>query len=151
MDIMSDGESRGGWLKRELEVVMKAGNNHPRNYYAWWYGRLLVRYPFEKEKSVAEGSECEKDGNVWRECVWMVHRWCLGHPRDISGWSFMVFLMDRRHLMIAHERDWTPPALEVIGNVFHGTEEFVQKYKWRGESIEWFSKSKKHFHASPNG
>ncbi|KAL8969751.1 MAG: hypothetical protein Q9183_001848 [Haloplaca sp. 2 TL-2023] len=56
MEVMSDGESRGAWLRKELEVVMKAGDSHPRNYYAWWYGRLLVRFLFEKEKSVAEGS-----------------------------------------------------------------------------------------------
>ncbi|KAL8874261.1 MAG: hypothetical protein Q9174_000381 [Haloplaca sp. 1 TL-2023] len=145
-DIMSDGESRGAWLSRELEDVMKAGERHPRNYYAWWYGRLVVQFLCEKN-FIVEGSECEKEGDAWKGCVGMVHSWCLAHPRDISGWSFLVYLMDRRYLMIAHEME----ALDVIGDVFRGTEEFVQKYKWRGESIEWFSKSKRLFYVSPNG
>lgn len=110
----ADGAVESLW-DRELEVVMKAGERHPRNYYAWGYARDLL-------------GELAEEG-LARGAVGRVHRWCLQHPRDVSGWAFLEFLLRE----IGDEGE--------VRRVVWETREFVRKYEWRGESIEWFLKA----------
>lgn len=112
-----------GYWERELEVVMKAGERHPRNYYAWGYARDLLR------ELAGEG--------LARGVVGRVHRWCLQHPRDVSGWAFLEFLLRE----VDGEGDGRTGGGEEATRVIWETKEFVRKYEWRGESIEWFLKS----------
>lgn len=107
----------------ELEVVMKAGERHPRNYYAWAYARDLLR------EWAGEG--------LARGVVGRVHRWCLQHPRDVSGWAFLEFLLRE----VGGEGEGRMGGGEEVRRVVWETKEFVRKYEWRGESIEWFLKS----------
>ena len=73
------------------------------------------------------------EGDQVVETVRQVHGWCLGHPRDVSGWSYLVFLMER--------------GVEGWGQGFEERkvkwemEEWVRKYEWRGASVEWFLKA----------
>lgn len=115
----------GRFWERELEVVMKAGERHPRNYYAWGYARDLLR-------------ELAGEGRKWglaRGGVGRVQRWCLQHPRDVSGWAFLEFLLRE---VGSEGREG---GEEEVRRVVWETREFVRKYEWRGESIEWFLKS----------
>lgn len=118
------GGGAGAFVKRELEIVMIAGERHARNYYAWEYAREVVRMA---------GARLGHSG--WEEVVWMVHHWCLMHPRDISGWAFLVFLLDQSMNTDSLRRD-----------IFGKTRDFVEKFGWKGESVEWFLKSASHFH-----
>lgn len=102
---------------------MRAGERHPRNYYAWDYARQLFATLSEREE---EGSEAE----MARGSVEVVQKWCLAHPRDVSGWAFLAFLLARVDGVGEEER----------GRVVQDTRAFVEKYKWRGESVEWFLK-----------
>lgn len=102
----------------ELHVIMKAGERHPRNYYAWQYARQLFWLPQMKEISV--------------ESFGQVHQWCLMHPRDVSGWGFLVFLMASEET-VDGDSDGRRIARE--------TTEWVRKYEWEGESVEWFLKA----------
>ncbi|KAL8847745.1 MAG: hypothetical protein Q9221_007233 [Calogaya cf. arnoldii] len=111
-------------VKREIEIVMVAGERHARNYYAWEYAREVVR-------SMAAGGKGKGKGGWYGEVVGMVHQWCLMHPRDISGWAFLVFLLERNTM---HQE---AKAREI----FRKTRDFVEKFGWKGESVEWFLKS----------
>ena len=122
------GGEAAAFVKRELEIVMVAGERHARNYHAWQYARQVVR--------MAGG---RLGPEAWVEAVGMVHRWCLMHPRDISGWAFLVFILDQ-----AVDVD------RVARDVFRKTREFVEKFRWKGESIEWFLKSASHFQIDGN-
>lgn len=109
---------------------MKAGERHPRNYYAWLYARNLLR-ELAALSCRGEG-DVEKRGsrgNLAIAYLAEMHGWCLKHPRDISGWTFLKFLLDQ----VRNEQEVRKASWE--------TKEFVKKYGWRGESIEWFLKS----------
>lgn len=73
------------FLSSELEIVIKAGEQHPKNYYAYDYARKLVRVALQQ-------SHDEKRSLNLESFVQRVHEWCTKHPSDISGWSFLLFL-----------------------------------------------------------
>lgn len=61
------------------DVVCVAGERHPRNYYAWCHARFLMGL----------------DGNLDRPGILVaVQAWCFQHHTDISGWSFLHFLLN---------------------------------------------------------
>ena len=92
-----------------------AGEKHFANYYAFAYARRLV--------GLAEEEEVERK---WRGWVMMVKTWCLAHPRDISGWGLLWFLL---------RRDGQSEELqEVVGEV----EECAKKFGWKGQGVKWF-------------
>lgn len=74
-------------LSRELHVVLKAAERHQHNYHAWNYLRKLVR------QFISTDSSSPDIDTALRDCVEMVHSWCTQHPRDVSGWSFLLFLL----------------------------------------------------------
>ncbi|KAI4126032.1 MAG: hypothetical protein LQ338_003971 [Usnochroma carphineum] len=145
-------EGRGtGFVERELDIVMKAGERHAGNYHAWNYARDVMRLVMSwvKTKSCEEDSKEVMDGvsngvdEAWMHWVEKMHRWCLGHPRDISGWSFLVFLMGH----CPHRGEQREDA---ASDVFRKTKEFVEKFQWQGKSVDWFLRSASNFHIDPN-
>ncbi|USP76537.1 uncharacterized protein yc1106_03811 [Curvularia clavata] len=75
--------------KKELDAVCKSGEQHPRNYHAWQYARRLVQKArsFDFEEHFARN----------------VKTWCCRHPSDISGWSFLLYLMPQIALSLKQE------------------------------------------------
>jgi protein prenyltransferase alpha subunit repeat containing protein 1 len=66
-------------LQEEMDVIFKAGERHPKNYYAWTYARW--------------GWE-----TLWPESQWGlpqlaygIRAWCMAHVGDISGWAFFLW------------------------------------------------------------
>ncbi|KAK3304574.1 uncharacterized protein B0T15DRAFT_246337 [Chaetomium strumarium] len=60
------------------DVVFVAGERHPRNYYAWCHARFLMGL---------------KRGISHPSISAAVQAWCFQHHTDISGWSFLSFLL----------------------------------------------------------
>lgn len=75
-------------FREEVEAVMKAGERHPKNYYAWLYARRVVGM-----------GKAALGGNGWHAFLGQtadtVAAWCKAHPSDISGFSFLVWLLGR--------------------------------------------------------
>lgn len=65
----------------DLEVVLVAAERHPRNYYAWLHLRWLTSWEFEED--------FDFDGVLQR-----VKGWCLRHPGDTSGFSYLKFYLE---------------------------------------------------------
>ncbi|KAK4035274.1 hypothetical protein C8A01DRAFT_38232 [Parachaetomium inaequale] len=61
-------------------VVFVAGERHPRNYYAWCHARFLM------------GLKCSSVNLP--DALAAVQAWCFQHHTDISGWSFLSFLLN---------------------------------------------------------
>ncbi|AEO61921.1 hypothetical protein MYCTH_2121685 [Thermothelomyces thermophilus ATCC 42464] len=64
------------------EVVFVAGERHPRNYYAWCHARFLMGL---------------KGSIPFSETLAAVRDWCFQHHTDISGWSFLLHLLEIRN------------------------------------------------------
>ncbi|KAI9771340.1 MAG: hypothetical protein M1840_002310 [Geoglossum simile] len=78
------------WLWRhvyrpELLMIMKAGEQHPRNYYAWFHARWVIESFRTSTDRVAIASGLADSMTLMQE-------WCLKHESDTSGWSFLLFL-----------------------------------------------------------
>lgn len=126
----SDGDSAGStWAfeslwRTELGVVERSGARHPRNYYAWSYARWLLDFIAES------GASGPAEGSTWvlaESSAWKTHDWCLAHPTDISGWSFLVCLLQ----MMKHE-----PKCQ--REIFKRVWEFTYGLSWEGEAVWWF-------------
>lgn len=123
---------------RELHVVMKAGERHPRNYYAWNYARQLfgiVRFSVSRVRDYQD---------LLTDTSGEVHRWCLMQPRDISGWAFLGFWLEKVRDQVRtweHLRSSESIVEGEVGRVARGTKAWVKKYDWAGESVEWFLKA----------
>ena len=130
---------KGAFWDEELVIVMKAGETHPRNYYAWQYARQLLSFICSKHPESVERRRWDK--KLLRDSIGLVRRWCLIHPRDISGWAFLVFLLEQLHNEGCEEGNKEKGIEDEIGISVSETREFARKYKWKGESIDWFLKA----------
>lgn len=155
------------WL-HELEIIMKAGDRHPKNYYAWSYARQLLIalstgeiLPSSPARQIGKHQvDATRMSQIAATSVFQVQRWCLAHPRDISGWTFLEYLLttglgweregraeegmkcDRGGLEgrvkgrlgngVRKEVD------EIVRRVVKESEDFVSKFRWKGDSLVWF-------------
>ncbi|KAF2736433.1 hypothetical protein EJ04DRAFT_416587, partial [Polyplosphaeria fusca] len=101
------------FVRAEQDAVFKAGERHPKNYYAWQYQRRLFNII---NKYYGDGSNY-----LWKSTypeflvtsTLMVKSWCLRHPSDISGWSCLLSMVARleptakRPQIIKEVIDWT--------------------------------------------
>lgn len=114
--------------------MMRAGDRHPRNYYAWNYARRLFRF------LSSEGSRDAATGPTvtTAETTERVQRWCFQHPRDISGWTVLAFLLEQhaRDQGLSGKDDEDVDRLR--RKVAVETEGWVRKFAWEGESVVWF-------------
>jgi hypothetical protein len=90
---ITDEVSYSGFFKDELEAVFKAGEHHPKNYYAWQYARRLLVRAEELIKDAPENRKFYEE--VKSSWIKGVTTWCRKHPSDISGWSFLLSLLPR--------------------------------------------------------
>ncbi|KAK4167348.1 hypothetical protein QBC43DRAFT_140408 [Cladorrhinum sp. PSN259] len=60
------------------DIVCVAGERHPRNYYAWCHARFLM--------SLGNNTNGQ-------ELLKTIQAWCFQHHTDISGWTFLGFLL----------------------------------------------------------
>lgn len=79
----------------------------------------------------------------------VVQKWCLGHPRDISGWAFLECILraviarwkretgEMVQAGFAQEKE-DIDAAELVSRVTWETRHFVTKFNWKGASVEWF-------------
>lgn len=110
--------------RHELAVVLRAGELHPKNYYAFTYMRqlhaLLVRRPVEKRGSPSWSAV------LATTMVNPVLDWCLSNTRDISGWAFGIYLLN--HVSDRRLR------VDAVGRVLR----FARDVGWEGESLWTF-------------
>jgi protein prenyltransferase alpha subunit repeat containing protein 1 len=101
-------------MAQELrDVIFVSAERHPRNYYAWCHARLVL--DLAGELDTAQMDILVED----------TKKWCFGHRSDISGWTFLQFLLER-----CHEG--------VLLSVFRDTLELVESFRWRNESVWCF-------------
>jgi hypothetical protein len=112
-----------GIFDEELNAVFKAGERHANNYYAWGYGRSLVRFM----QSLEERTDGKVGWPTRNEATTRVLRWCKSHPSDTSGWSFLLFLLLR-------DNCGEGQAYGILEEVL----EFIVAVKWEKEALWHF-------------
>ncbi|GKU02249.1 hypothetical protein FLAG1_10019 [Fusarium langsethiae] len=96
-------------------IIMVSGERHPRNYYAWCHARYLTSafiLPSSKAKDTLS------------EIISSTQKWCFSHHNDISGWQFLIFLLDKH-----------PSETSLV---FRETLKLASSFKWRNESVWYF-------------
>ncbi|KAJ5373503.1 Protein prenyltransferase [Penicillium concentricum] len=118
--------------RTELGVVLRAGELHPKNYYAFNYMRQLdVLLAATVEKTSGQST---RETRSAQSVVERVIDWCLANPRDISGWSFGLYVL--RNTSEQHIRR---NALEKVVR-------FALNVGWEGESLWTFvDQASRHF------
>ncbi|KAM0201758.1 hypothetical protein ACHAPI_001809 [Fusarium lateritium] len=96
-------------------IIMISGERHPRNYYAWCHARYLIK-TFILPLSDAEG--------VLSRIITTTQKWCFAHHNDISGWQFLIYLLDKQPTETS--------------SVFRETLKLTGSFKWRNESVWYF-------------
>ncbi|KAF5647503.1 hypothetical protein F25303_5176 [Fusarium sp. NRRL 25303] len=96
-------------------TIMISGERHPRNYYAWCHARYLVNTFI-----LSSSSSQEEISHI----IIATQKWCFAHHNDISGWQFLLFLLDKQ------------PA--ETSPVFRETLKLAASFKWRNESVWYF-------------
>lgn len=108
-------------LKEELDIVLRAGELHPRNYYAFSYIRELHGV---LGRSMEEVADCLS--RLARSMVDPSLDWCLAHTTDISGWTFLLHLLE------------TVPDPAVRADTVSKAVRFARDVGWEGESLWTF-------------
>lgn len=148
---ISSESARQRLYTTELHTVMRAADRHPRNYYAWGYARALFTHlttlsPTKNPSPTSLILPLSLALSVLR----LVHSWCMTHPRDISGWTFLVFLIQRLGLgpedkpiggCSFEDIDMQLAARKEVNRILSATTEAAERFGWRGESVRWFLKS----------
>lgn len=146
---------------------MKAGDRHPKNYYAWSYARQLLTALSTGEILSSPARQIGKHqidatrmNQIAAISIFPVQKWCLAHPRDISGWTFLEYLLTtglgwERKGQIEEGTKCNGGGLEgrakgrlengdrkvvdeMVRRVVRESEDFVSKFQWKGDSLAWF-------------
>ncbi|MCJ1311705.1 hypothetical protein MMC25_005378 [Agyrium rufum] len=145
----------------ELRVVLQAAARHKGNYHTFLYGRKLLELLESKETDSTSflqvneaGMEKQEGSTLDVGIIWEVHAWCLAHPRDISGWTFLAYLLERYAQVEPSVRTMDERPLgethvgSAVGDESHAptvrrqvlqkTRAFVRDLMWAGKTVEWF-------------
>jgi len=112
-------------VKSEFDAVFKAGEQHPKNYYAWQYARRLI----ELLVSISQQSETRSNRtqldvqDIVNISATRVKDWCLRHPSDTSGWSFLLFILGYV--------DNLPTRKDIVSNIL----DLTFGFRWQHESL----------------
>ncbi|KAL5363947.1 hypothetical protein BJX96DRAFT_127393 [Aspergillus floccosus] len=107
--------------EQELTTVLRAGELHPRNYYAFSYIRELHDVLSLDMVSV---DDCSLQ--LGRRALDPTLTWCLAHTTDISGWMLILYLLG------------AVPDSTVRTDTVRRVVRFARDVGWEGESLWTF-------------
>lgn len=86
--------------RNELDIVLRAGELHPKNYYAFTYMRNFHSFIRQliQDQSDEDASHVDVEperGSTTAVLIDQTLKWCQTNPRDISGWTFAIYLLDQ--------------------------------------------------------
>lgn len=97
-------------------IIMVAAERHPRNYYAWHHARWLISH-----------ANAELNAGVLMDIIDDTKLWCLKHHDDISGWSYLSFIL----CSIENPRDRIEKSSAVLTDIL----QMAESFRWANESL----------------
>lgn len=80
-------------IKWEMELVLKAAELHPKNYYAWSYARWLVLTYMPSSTTTVSTTDTTQPDPVLDDLLSQIFSFSKSHISDISAWTFLYFLL----------------------------------------------------------
>ncbi|RHZ73448.1 hypothetical protein CDV55_106656 [Aspergillus turcosus] len=111
-------------IQAELDVVLRAGELHPRNYYAFSYMRQLHVALTDMLNEIEQ--RADSSAQLALLITEKISDWCLAHPADISGWMFLLYLLESS----SHR--------ETLLAIINKAVKFGVHVRWEGESLWTF-------------
>lgn len=135
LELCIDRQRRIDSLSTALEkLIFVSAERHPRNYYAWCHARYLLgladrgiqgQDATDGDEQGQQQAQQQRQNTMSLETITeTVKKWCFSHHDDISGWSFLLVLVE--------QRPQAAPAL------FSETLRLAEAFSWRGESVWYF-------------
>lgn len=112
--------------RSELDIVFRAGELHPKNYYAFNYMRHFHALLAGMLVDVDAQGRSEWTLSLARALLKPVLDWCLANPKDISGWVFGKYLLDN------------VPDVQLRADAISRVLRFARDVGWEGESLWTF-------------
>ena len=103
-------------------VILVAAERHPKNYYAWLHIRWVLQHSHSRD--ISHTSTGANSSRVFS----IVKDWCLKHPSDTSGWSFLLFYL----LCFEPSKD---VRVEVSSSVVGEVLSLAATFRWTHESV----------------
>ncbi|KAK6825198.1 protein prenyltransferase alpha subunit repeat-containing protein 1 [Apiospora arundinis] len=101
-----------------INVVMVAAERHPRNYYAWSHARWLLD---------VSSSDASFPPLFYKTVVGDVKTWCFKHHDDISGWTFLQWILVRIQDVEQRQQE--------CSLILRDTLNIVQSFHWTNTSV----------------
>lgn len=107
-------------------VILVAAERHARNYYAWLHLRWLVQSArgYQSENTTVFGFDGSK-------LLSTIKAWCLRHPGDTAGFSFLLFCLFEKSGHLIGEQSQTEASSSICEEVLH----LAVSFKWTNESV----------------
>ncbi|KAI5845425.1 hypothetical protein BZA05DRAFT_150048 [Tricharina praecox] len=95
----------GEKLGRELAIVRASAEQHAKNYYAWEHARWAVGFfgsgtTHGADTPAADTADMSADtadtsADMSADMIAQQLRWCRQHVSDVSGWTFLAWVLER--------------------------------------------------------
>ncbi|QKX56348.1 uncharacterized protein TRUGW13939_03449 [Talaromyces rugulosus] len=135
-NIFLSPEAMHKFILAEWEVVCRAGELHPKNYYAFSYMRRLHLCVSKLSERAGDTAVIQDSALLHELAVTLVEptlKWCLSNPKDVSGWMFLVYLLS--HEDLPGKQDMRQLRKVAIERTLHFAVEIAA---WDGESLWTF-------------
>ncbi|KIW05401.1 uncharacterized protein PV09_03914 [Verruconis gallopava] len=110
----------------ELGIVLKAGEQHRHNYYAFQYARRVLRPALDRVPEDVRTPIGSSDAiSLHRDVFDGLLAWCKSHPSDTSGWSFLLYWLSLRS---AEQEELCRCAVRAVL-------QFAVAVRWKGEAL----------------
>jgi protein prenyltransferase alpha subunit repeat containing protein 1 len=105
---------------KELEIILKAAEQHQHNYYAFQYARRILDFGI---LTARQRDKSDSSGTIHDDISDTLYEWCRSHPSDTSGWSLL--------------RTWMEPAYTspTSQRRIEATLKFGMDMQWKGEAM----------------
>jgi len=121
-------------LHRDLKVVLVSAERHPRNYYAWSHMRWVLQHLYHgDETGTLWGLSVKLAASERLKVLSVVKDWCLRHPGDTSGWSFLLFLLFTLNPSEKYSESEHP--IVVNSSICKEVLDLAISFKWTHESL----------------
>lgn len=109
-----------------VNVVFVSAQRHPRNYYSWCHARLLMDIMSDSSYRSQHDFEAEE-----KRILELAKQWCTAHHTDISGWTFLFFLLVVRDSTLR----------EHCSDIFTDVIQLATSLRWSNETVWVFLRS----------